>query len=177
MQMIPLVSEAQQLREKYRQESESELKEVWGALDEVKDPEIPVLSIWDLGILQEVEQQGECIRVVITPTYSGCPAMHEITRDIRQVLEQAGYAQIKVESRLSPAWTTDWMSADGRQRLVEFGIAAPVGCTADGAETSIACPLCGSQEITKISEFGSTACKALFQCKECQEPFDYFKCI
>ncbi len=173
--MIPLVSESQRLREQYRKEAG--LEDVWAALEQIKDPEIPVISIWDLGILQEVEQQGERIKVVITPTYSGCPAMHEITRDIRQVLEQAGYAQVEVVSRLSPAWTTDWMTSEGRKRLIEYGIAAPVGCAADGSETPIACPLCGSEEVTKISEFGSTACKALFQCKECQEPFDYFKCI
>lgn len=175
MERIPLVSEAQQRREQYRKEAG--LEQVWSVLDQVKDPEIPVLSIWDLGILQEVEQQGGKIRVTITPTYSGCPAMHEITRDIQQVLNDAGYSDVTVETRLAPAWTTDWMTAEGKQRLVEFGIAAPMGCTADGSDIPVTCPQCGSEEITKISEFGSTACKALYQCKDCQEPFDYFKCI
>lgn len=148
-------------------------KAIWAILDEVKDPEIPVISIWDLGVLQDVRTEGSKVYVVITPTYSGCPAMREIEQDIHHVLEQADYSNVQVISRLAPAWTTDWMSPAGRERLREYGIAPPQ--RAAGRKPQ--CPQCGSNHTLLISEFGSTSCKALYKCSECLEPFDYFKCI
>ena len=112
--------------------------------------------------------------VTITPTYSGCPAMREIEQDIYKVLAQAGYTNVNVESQLSPAWTTEMMSDEGRQRLKKYGIAPP---HAAGSKLPVQCPQCGAEETQKVSEFGSTPCKALYQCQQCKEPFDYFKCI
>lgn len=154
----------------------SPLGAVWDLLDQVKDPEIPVLSIWDLGILVGVEQEAETIVVSITPTYSGCPAMDVIRDDIGQALEQGGYVQHRVKLVLSPTWNTGMMSPEGLTRLEQYGIAAPLrgGACAAGACT-VNCPHCGSAYTERISEFGSTACKALYQCRDCQEPFDYFK--
>ena len=158
------------------------LEQLWDLLDQVKDPEIPVLSLWDLGILQDVEQQGDAVVVTITTTYSGCPAMDMIGDDIRQVLQQAGYANVTVRQRLSPAWTTDWISAEGRHKLREFGIAPPVEASGSksallGDKPIVPCPLCASTRTERVSEFGSTACKALYRCEDCRESFDYFKCI
>ncbi len=146
--------------------SASRCAELFDILDEVKDPEIPVLSIWDLGILQDVDLENETVRVVITPTYSGCPAMQQITQDIEAALREAGFTSVEIKQQLIPAWTTDWLDADARKRLREFGIAGP-GKTA--------CPQCGSTDVTQISEFGSTSCKSLMRCNACQEPFDQFK--
>ncbi|HLF29513.1 MAG TPA: 1,2-phenylacetyl-CoA epoxidase subunit PaaD [Xanthomonadales bacterium] len=158
------------------------LEQLWDLLDQVKDPEIPVLTLWDLGILQDVEQQGDAVVVTITTTYSGCPAMDMIGDDIRQVLQQAGYANVTVRQRLSPAWTTDWISAEGRHKLREFGIAPPVEASGSksallGDKPIVPCPLCASTRTERVSEFGSTACKALYRCEDCRESFDYFKCI
>jgi ring-1,2-phenylacetyl-CoA epoxidase subunit PaaD len=148
-------------------------------LDSVMDPEIPVLSIRDLGILRAIESDGERVRVVITPTYSGCPAMRVIEQEVHAVLRAAGYRDVTVETRLAPAWTTDWMSEAGRAALRAYGIAPPVRGCATLAEDAPAppCPHCGAAGTRRISEFGSTACKALYRCLECLEPFDYFKCI
>jgi len=149
-------------------------------LESVKDPEIPVLSIRDLGILRAVERDGERVRVVITPTYSGCPAMRVIEQDVRAVLLAAGHGDVVVQTQLAPAWTTDWMTQAGREALRAYGIAPPVRhCPALAADDAPApaCPHCGAEHTRRISEFGSTACKALYQCRDCQEPFDYFKCI
>jgi ring-1,2-phenylacetyl-CoA epoxidase subunit PaaD len=154
---------------------------VWSILETVTDPEVPVLSIIDLGIVQKIniadntpiEDGG--IEVIITPTYSGCPAMDMITVNIKAALAEHGYKNVKIHSVLSPAWTTDWMSEAGKRKLKEYGIAAPdkrFTIAADGVE----CPLCHSTHTQLISEYGSTACKALYQCKDCKEPFDYFKC-
>lgn len=155
---------------------QSPLGEIWDLLDAVKDPEIPVLSIWDLGVLAGVEKEGETIVVSITPTYSGCPAMDVIRDDIGQALEQAGYAQHRVKLVLSPAWNTGMMSPEGLSRLEAYGIAAPVrGEACAGGACRVNCPHCGSGNTERVSEFGSTACKALYQCRDCQEPFDYFK--
>ena len=173
-EILPLVSMAYSRRLTRR--SESALPDVWDALDSVSDPEIPVLSLWDLGILTAVDQQGDEIIISITPTYSGCPAMDAIRDDIALALTEAGYRSFCVKLLLAPAWSTDWMSPEGRQKLQQYGIAAPQSCGANGC-LSIACPQCGSRNTRTISEFGSTACKALYQCLDCTEAFDYFKQI
>jgi ring-1,2-phenylacetyl-CoA epoxidase subunit PaaD len=174
---IPLI--AAELLEDERSRRDPAVVAIWELLEAVKDPEIPVLSIADLGILRAVHREGGELRVVITPTYSGCPAMRAIEDEVRAVLTAAGYGAVQVQSRLAPAWTTDWMSEAGRARLRDYGIAPPVpGSGGLHAETARPeCPRCGSAQTRRISEFGSTACKALYQCGECHEPFDYFKCI
>ena len=151
-----------------------ELEIVWRLLDEVKDPEIPVVSIRELGILRDIGVEKERIVVTITPTYSGCPAMDTITQDICQVLEDAGFKDHEVRLVLSPAWTTDWMSEIGRRKLEEYGIAAPHKC---GQVAPVQCPRCQSEESELISEFGSTACKSMYRCGHCKEAFCYFKAI
>ena len=141
---------------------------IWRALAEVPDPEIPAVSVVDLGIVREVWAIPPTVR--ITPTYSGCPATLAIEASIRVALAQAGFAEVAVETVLSPAWTTDWISDAGRAKLRAYGIAPPgTGATAD-------CPQCGSSDTTEVSRFGSTACKALWRCRACAEPFDRFKC-
>lgn len=147
----------------------------------VSDPEIPVLSIMDMGIVRKVEIGRDQVVVTITPTYSGCPAMDEIASDITKRLAEHEIS-CKVISVLSPAWTTDWITADGRRKLEEYGIAAPLDETADKRallenERIVKCTNCGSTNTVMVSQFGSTACKALFKCEECLEPFDYFKCL
>jgi ring-1,2-phenylacetyl-CoA epoxidase subunit PaaD len=150
-------------------------------LDTVTDPEIPVLSIGDLGMLRGVRLDGDTVRVTITPTYSGCPAMGIIELDIVTALASAGFDDVQIEHKLSPAWTTDWLTAAGRRKLTDYGIAPPVEASTSKralfAEVSVACPRCKSANTERISEFGSTACKALYRCRACAEPFDYFKCI
>ncbi len=152
-------------------------EEIQRLLDQVTDPEIPVLTIRDLGILRGTRMEGERVVVTITPTYSGCPAMGDIEDSIRSTLAQAGCADVKIEFSLSPAWTTDWMSAEGRKKLRAYGIAPPHGSSSelDAGKVEIRCPQCDSNATRLISEFGSTACKALYQCTRCSEPFDYFK--
>ena len=157
---------------------------IWRLLEDVKDPEIPVLSVVDLGIAREVRVEGDDVEVVITPTYSGCPAMDTIAADVRSALDEAGFAGARVTMQLAPAWTTDWLREPARRRLAEYGIAPPAEATHDkrallGAAITpaIACPRCGSQHTERLSEFGSTACKALYRCTDCLEPFDYFKCV
>lgn len=151
-------------------------------LDTVCDPEIPVLTIRDLGIIRDVLLRPDGIlEVLITPTYSGCPAMGAIEINIRAALQEAGFENVKVVTVLSPAWTTDWMSEDGKKKLRIYGIAPPAGSSADkrallGERRALTCPHCGSDNTEMISQFGSTACKALFRCMDCLEPFDYFKC-
>ncbi len=156
--------------------------QVYAWLQEVPDPEIPVLSVVDLGVVRDVSWDGEACVVVITPTYSGCPAMREITQDIQQTLARHGVAEVRVETRLAPAWTTDWMSEKGREALKGYGIAAPAeravdisGISRRIAGPAIACPRCGSKDTRLVSNFGSTSCKALYRCVSCREPFDYFK--
>lgn len=143
-------------------------------LEQVVDPEIPVLTIRDLGVLRGVKVEEDGVVVTITPTYSGCPAMVEIRDSIARTLTQAGIKDFRIETSLSPAWTTDWMSEEGRTKLLEYGIAPPA--SRPEAAPKPACPLCGSQDTRIISEFGSTACKSLYQCNACAEPFDHFKC-
>ncbi len=150
----------------------------WAAASTVVDPELPALTIAELGVLRDVSVSDGAVEVAITPTYSGCPAMDMIRLDIETALARAGLVAV-VRTVLSPAWTTDWMSEDGRRKLLACGIAPPRpggGRRAlFGAET-VACPVCGSAETEVLSEFGSTACKALWRCLSCREPFDYFKC-
>ncbi|MGE8636831.1 MAG: 1,2-phenylacetyl-CoA epoxidase subunit PaaD [Achromobacter piechaudii] len=156
--------------------------QVYAWLQEVPDPEIPVLSVVDLGVVRDVTWEGDTCVVVITPTYSGCPAMREITQDIQQTLARHGVADVRVDTRLAPAWTTDWMSEKGREALKGYGIAAPAeraidisGISRRAAAPAIACPRCGSSDTRMVSNFGSTSCKALYRCVSCREPFDYFK--
>ena len=157
------------------------LKErIYEILETVMDPEVPVLSVIDLGIIREVIINNDEVIIRITPTYTGCPAMQMIELNIQAALGKAGI-QNKIETVLSPAWTTDWMSENGKKKLIAYGIAAPVRratvTTAYFEEDDvILCPRCKSENTKKISEFGSTACKALYQCLDCKEPFDYFKC-
>ncbi len=154
-----------------------ETSDIISLLEEVKDPEIPVLSIAELGILRGVTQTADHITVFITPTYSGCPAMDTIREDIRGTMEKHGLKNIEIRQLLSPAWTTEWMTTRGKEKLVAYGIAAPSKhlCHA-GEDGPDGCPLCQSRNIELISRFGSTACKALYRCLDCREPFDYFKC-
>ena len=163
-------------------------EKIWKILEEVKDPEVPVLSIIDLGIVREVEfpsssSAGEDlgVRLTITPTYSGCPAMDVIQMDIRLKLLERGYKNISIQQSLSPAWTTDWMTEEGKRKLKEFGIAPPNPkqqfCSPEMfQQEAVQCPLCDSFHTEMISQFGSTACKALYRCLDCKEAFDYFKC-
>lgn len=139
------------------------------------DPEVPVLSVLDLGVVRNVSvnDAGEP-EITITPTYSGCPAMDMIAMNIKMELLQHGYKNISIKSVLSPAWTTDWMTEEGKQKLREYGIAPP-GKLSDG-DVTVICPQCGSADTKLASQFGSTSCKALYQCNDCKEPFDHFKC-
>ena len=149
------------------------------AVAAVEDPEIPVLTIEDLGILRDIRLAGAVVEVTITPTYSGCPAMAVITWEIEGALARAGFTEFRVRSVLSPAWTTDWLSAEGRRKLLDYGIAPPARAAGRrGLFTTerLACPRCGSEDTELLSEFGSTACKSLHRCLACREPFDAFKC-
>jgi ring-1,2-phenylacetyl-CoA epoxidase subunit PaaD len=151
----------------------------WAAAAQVVDPEIPVLSIADLGVLREVRVAGDTVEVVITPTYSGCPAMRVIEFEIAAALGAAGIEKHRITTVLAPAWTTDWLSAEGRRKLAAYGIAPPAGKASRGAlfaVDAVACPRCGSAQTERIAAFGSTSCKALYRCRDCAEPFDYFKC-
>jgi ring-1,2-phenylacetyl-CoA epoxidase subunit PaaD len=151
----------------------------WDAASRVVDPEIPVLTIADLGVLREVRVSDGHVEVAITPTYSGCPAMNMIMVEIEVALQRAGFRNPKVRTVLSPAWTTDWMSDDGRRKLKDYGIAPPQaggGRRALFGVEQVACPQCGSTDTETLSKFGSTSCKALWRCRSCREPFDYFKC-
>jgi len=150
-------------------------------LEQVKDPEVPVLSILDLGIVRNVTiNEHNEVTVTITPTYSGCPAMDVIGINIRLALSGRGFSKIKVEMQLSPAWTTDWMTATGKQRLKEYGIAPPQRMAKTGLnlfdEDVVPCPRCDSQDTVLVSNFAATACKSLYKCNACHEPFEHFKC-
>lgn len=146
--------------------------QIWDWLDEVPDPEIPVISVVDLGIVRDVAWDGDTLEVAVTPTYSGCPATTVISLDIETALHERGVEDVRIRTQISPAWTTDWLSDKGRARLEEYGIAPPR--PAGGPEH---CPRCKSTDLTRISQFGSTPCKAHWRCNSCLEPFDYFKCI
>lgn len=150
-------------------------KTLYAYLEGIKDPEVPVLSIIDLGIVRDIKLNEDELEVIITSTYTGCPAMDMIAANIRVLLSTLGFKKIKITTALSPAWTTNWMSEEGKRKLKQYGIAPPdkrFSILKDGIE----CPLCHSPNTRLISEFGSTACKALYQCNDCKEPFDYFKC-
>jgi len=158
--------------------NETEVREI---LSTVMDPEIPVLTIEDLGIIREINVSGKAVKVTITPTYSGCPAMDYISTDIKTALTNAGFVP-EVVSVLSPPWSSLWISENGRKKMEEYGIAPPLDVTADkkaliGGQRIVKCTRCRSTNTRMISQYGSTACKALFQCNDCLEPFDYFKCI
>ena len=160
---------------------EADLRQrAWDAASAVVDPEIPVLTIADLGVLREITLRDDGgVEVAITPTYSGCPAMNMIAFEVEIALERAGFANASVRTVLSPAWTTDWMSEDGRRKLKGYGIAPPLPASSRRALFGIQqgqCPQCGSQDTELLSEFVSTSCKALWRCRSCREPFDYFKC-
>ena len=163
--------------------------EIWDWLGEVPDPEIPVVSVTELGIIRDVAWKGDTLVVAVTPTYSGCPAMAVIDLSIESCLRGKGIEKLQLERRLSPPWTTDWITKEARGKLRDYGIAPPVDGTASDGGTSaraarmagrsnlvIACPRCGSGRTERISQFGSTPCKASYRCTDCLEPFDYFKC-
>ena len=148
-------------------------------LSHIPDPEIPVITIQELGVLREVVVNGEEVEVVITPTYSGCPAMKQIEDDIRSALKKNGVEHVKIKTVYHPAWTTDWIPEEAREKLRKYGIAPPEKTSMDKGALmgkKKKCPLCGSENTEMVSQFGSTACKALYKCQDCKEPFDYFKC-
>jgi ring-1,2-phenylacetyl-CoA epoxidase subunit PaaD len=164
--------------------------QVWSWLSQVPDPEIPVISITDLGIVRDVGWDGDTLVVTVTPTYSGCPATSLINFEIDRHLRDMGIANLRIDRQLSPPWSTDWIGAEARERLRAYGIAPPIdGTAADGAlagriarlagggNLTVPCPRCGSARTEEVSRFGSTPCKAAWRCRDCLEPFDYFKCI
>jgi len=162
----------------------SRIDAAWAVLAGVPDPEVPALSVCDLGIVRDVRLAGGGLHVVLTPTYSGCPATEVIAASVRDALTAAGLGAVTLEQRLSPAWTSDWISADGRRKLRDYGIAPPSGNAPVGGLATIRirpraveCPRCGSFETERLSAFGSTACKALHRCLACREPFEHFKPI
>jgi ring-1,2-phenylacetyl-CoA epoxidase subunit PaaD len=154
---------------------------IWELMEEVFDPEVPVLTVVDLGVVRDIMQVENGWKITITPTYSGCPAMKRIEDDIIEKLAEHGISNVSVELVLSPAWTTDWLSESGRRKLKEYGIAPPVDevdkSVLFAKPPTVPCPRCHSENTKMISQFGSTACKAHYQCQDCQEPFDYFKCL
>ena len=155
--------------------------EILDYMEEVYDPEVPVLTIVDLGIVRNITYQGECCKITITPTYSGCPAMKRIEEDVIQKLDEKVIGNVEVDLVLSPAWTTDWLSDSGRKKLKKYGIAPPENevdkSVLFSEPTIVPCPKCDSKDTKLVSQFGSTACKAHYQCNHCLEPFDYFKCL
>jgi ring-1,2-phenylacetyl-CoA epoxidase subunit PaaD len=156
-------------------------KDIWSFLEEVSDPEVPVLTVVDLGVIRKVELQNQTWKITITPTYSGCPAMKVIEEDIVTVLKTHGIVDVEITTVLSPAWTTDWLSENGKLKLSAYGIAPPENEIDKSVLFSkpviVACPLCKSKNTKMVSQFGSTACKAHYTCLDCLEPFDYFKCL
>ena len=159
------------------------LDDVWSALAGVPDPEIPVVSVVELGIVRRVHWEGDALRVSVTPTYSGCPATDVIREDIRRAVRALGVDAVSIDIELSPAWTTDWIAPEAKRKLREFGIAPPgqapridvSGISPLRRRADVACPRCGSKRTTLLAQFGSTACKALYRCEACREPFDHFK--
>jgi ring-1,2-phenylacetyl-CoA epoxidase subunit PaaD len=155
-------------------------EQAWQVLARVADPEIPVISVTELGIVRDVRAAGDTVEVVVTPTYSGCPATEVIEQSIAAALREAGAVEVRIETRLAPPWTTDWIAPQAREKLRRYGIAPP-GASAPEDERPLAfvprvdCPLCGSRNTERLSQFGATACKALYRCRDCREPFEYFK--
>jgi ring-1,2-phenylacetyl-CoA epoxidase subunit PaaD len=171
-------------------QQQARIERAWDVLNGVLDPEVPVVSVRDLGIVRDVTAEGEELEVVLTPTYSGCPATELIERGVREALEAAALGPVQIRLQRSPAWTTDWISAEGRRKLREYGIAPPTGAAVATAAAAtekpvvfmqrqrpVACPRCNSLQTERLSAFGSTACKALYRCLSCREPFEYFKPI
>lgn len=165
---------------------EARVARAWEVLGTVLDPEVPALSVCDLGIVREVLPQGEGLEIVLTPTYSGCPATEVIERSVLDAIDAAGLGPARVTLRRAPAWTTDWMSAEGKRKLREYGIAPPGAAAFPGgavpirlvrrpAAAPVPCPHCGSAHTERLSAFGSTACKSLYRCLDCREPFEHFK--
>ncbi len=156
-------------------------EKIWQILEQVKDPEIPVLTVIDMGIIRDIKADDDKVEVIITPTYSGCPAMNMIEVEIKATLQENGFQNPKVTTVLSPAWTTAWLSEEGRKKLKAYGIAPPVESSNDKNvlfqdEKEVQCPQCDSLNTKLVSQFGSTPCKSLYKCNNCLEPFDYFKC-
>lgn len=167
-----------------REEGASRVAAAWNVLDTVLDPEVPALSVRDLGIVRDVIERGDALEVVLTPTYSGCPATEVIEHDVLDAIAKAGLGPAHVTLQRAPAWTTDWISAQGRRKLAEYGIAPPGPALPDGLSPirifgrkadSVACPRCGSKTTERLSAFGSTACKSMYRCIACREPFEHFK--
>ena len=158
------------------------IERTWAVLDGVPDPEVPALSVRDLGIVREVLERDDGLEIVLTPTYSGCPATEVIERSVIDAVEAAGLGPARVSLRRAPAWTTDWISEAGRRKLADYGIAPPGPVASEAARPirivpRLACPRCGSADTERLSAFGSTACKALYRCRACREPFEHFKPI
>ena len=168
--LIPLLPEEEMQRRQRR--AQSEWPELWRLLDHVMDPEIPVISLYELGVLQDVRFESDVVVLTLTPTYIGCPALQIMEEDARKALTDAGYPDVRVVKTLSPAWTTAWLTSAAREKLQRYGVAAPL----DGVAAAT-CPQCGSADVEAVSEFGSTACKALYRCASCLEPFDLLKAI
>ena len=157
-------------------------EQIFDLISEIPDPEIPVITISELGVIRDVIVEGEKVEIKITPTYSGCPAMQQMENDIKEVLNKNGVSNLKITTVYSPPWTTDWIPEEAKEKLRKYGIAPPEKSTEDkswltGKSKIVMCPRCKSKNTKLISQFGSTACKALYQCQDCLEPFDYFKCI
>jgi ring-1,2-phenylacetyl-CoA epoxidase subunit PaaD len=156
---------------------------IWDLIKEIPDPEIPVLTITDLGVIRDVSMEGTKVIVTITPTYTGCPAMNQFEDDIKSTLVKNNYPEVEIKITYDPPWTTDWLSDEAKLKLQKYGIAPPEERTTDkkyligASKKNVICPQCKSPNTKMISQFGSTACKALYQCEDCKEPFDYFKCI
>lgn len=163
--------------------AKDELDRIWSVLENVPDPEIPVISVVELGVVRDVTLEDGSVQVTITPTYTGCPAMNVFEEDIVSTLKNEGYPNVSIKTTYSPAWTTDWLSAEARQKLKDYGIAPPMEGTVDKnalfqeGEKKVPCPYCDSEDTKLTSQFGSTACKALHFCNGCQQPFEYFKCL
>lgn len=155
---------------------ELNLDDIKTILATVPDPEVPVLTLQDLGIIRDVEVIDNVINVTLTPTYMGCPATAAIRKMVSDALTEAGYPKPELNEKLFPAWTTDWITDEGKEKLKKFGIAPPNPSTGSGSNKPKACPLCGSENTEVVSQFGSTACKSLHRCLDCKEPFEYFKC-
>jgi ring-1,2-phenylacetyl-CoA epoxidase subunit PaaD len=158
-------------------------EQAWDVLARVADPEIPVISVTELGIVREVRASCGSVEVVVTPTYSGCPATEAIERSIAEALREAGAGDVRVQTKLAPAWTTDWIAPEAKEKLRRYGIAPPGAAGDPGAVQTVGfvprvdCPLCGSRNTERLSAFGATACKALYRCRDCREPFEHFKPI
>lgn len=150
---------------------------IWQWLEDVPDPEIPVISVVDLGIVRDIQWLDDKLIVQVTPTYSGCPATRVINTDIERLLNARGIHNLEIQQRLSPAWTTDWINPAAQEKLRQYGIAPPHKCASSTAKRDIACPQCDSRKTECVSQFGSTPCKAAYRCLDCLEPFDYFKCL